>query len=90
MKHLQTLRKLRSGSPLWDTHLLPLTGYFGNIERQIQRHNVIENLSGYVEIISKFATIMLLGKDCPVHDWKDYADQVIKETWKLAFSVSEK
>ncbi|XP_069676001.1 uncharacterized protein [Periplaneta americana] len=88
----ENIKKIEIWFPIVGHSFIPPDRVFGNLERQFQSLSVIENSSGYIGIIEKFATIISLGKDCPVHDWKGYADQVMKKpgNWHFQFQKSKK
>lgn len=67
---------------------IPPDRLFGNLEQEFQKTDVIEKPEIYIDIMKKNMTIIHLGgEDCPIWDWKSYADGQIKElrNWLFKF-----
>ncbi|XP_046684389.1 uncharacterized protein LOC124370144 [Homalodisca vitripennis] len=75
--------------PVVGHSFIPPDRVFGVLERKFQDLSVINNPNEYTEIIEKHCTVVKLGTDCPVSDWKTLTDAVLKKTRTMAFSISK-
>lgn len=77
--------------------MFPVTGHsfippdrvFGNIEKKIKCCETIIDPDEYRTIISEHGTVINLGTDCVVADFKTAAETVFKSTNSLHFKISE-
>lgn len=69
---------------------IPPDRVFGNLERQFKTHSVIENPEKYVPIIKDFITVVHLGKDSEIRDWKQASQEILKKSagWHFQFQKS--
>ncbi|KAK9752185.1 hypothetical protein QE152_g4383 [Popillia japonica] len=81
----QAIKNFIEGFNCWDTHyalvghsFLPPYRVFGQIERKIKKCATIINPEMYVKIIKEYATVLRMGEDYPIFDWKMYV-KIIKE-----------
>lgn len=75
--------------PVTGHSFIPPDRVFGNIEKKIRSYENIVNPCGYKNIISEHGTIIELGNDCVVADFKTAAETVLKSTNSLHFKISE-
>lgn len=78
--------------PVVGHSFIPPDRVFGVLERKFQDLSVINNPDEYIEIISKHCTVVKLGTDCPVCDWKSATDTVLKApgNWHFQFQKAKK
>ncbi|KAK9747278.1 hypothetical protein QE152_g5422 [Popillia japonica] len=56
--------------PVVGHSFLPPDRVFGQIERKIKKCATIINPEMYLKIIKEYATVLRMGEDCPIFDWK--------------------
>ncbi|XP_046661862.1 uncharacterized protein LOC124355023 [Homalodisca vitripennis] len=78
--------------PVVGHSFIPPDRVFGVLERKFQDLSVINNPNEYTEIIEKHCTVVKLGTDCPVSDWKTLTDAVLKKPgqWHFQFRKAKK
>lgn len=78
--------------PIVGHSFIPPDRVFGNLERQLKAHTVIVNPEHYLETFKKFSTVVHLGTDCAVMDWKQASDDIMKKpnSWHFQFQKSKK
>lgn len=75
--------------PVTGHSYLPPDRVFGRIEKDIRKEEEILSPAEYKEIIEKHETVLELGKDWRVRDWKKYTSQRFKSAAALPFKISE-
>lgn len=75
--------------PVTGHSFIPPDRVFGNIEKKIRAFENIINPNQYKEILSEHGTIIELGSDCVVADFKQAAEAVLKSTSSLHFKITE-
>lgn len=78
--------------PIVGHSFIPPDRVFGNLERQFKKQTVIENPGKYLSFFETYCTVIRLGLDCPVLNWKLAYDDIIKITtqWHFQFQKSKK
>lgn len=73
--------------PVTGHSYMPADRVFGVIEKKLKKLDIIIHPDNIKEIIAETATLVELGKDCPVSNWRDSCKNVIKPTtsWPFAF-----
>lgn len=75
--------------PVTGHSFIPPDRVFGNIEKKIKIHENIVSPDEYKNIIAEHGTIIRLGTDCVVADFKAAAETVMKTTNSLHFKITE-
>lgn len=68
---------------------MPADRVFGNIEKEIKNNEVMVQPSQYIDIYNRYGQVIKLGDDCPVNDWKSYAEDVTKPPGLYHFKFSD-
>lgn len=78
--------------PIRGHSFMPPDRVFGHCEKQFKSMQQIENPEQYVEVISQFATVVKVGVDCCVRDWRSEAYRVFKSInlWHFKFAPTKK
>ena len=73
--------------PVVEHNFIPPDRVFENIEHKVCRVTDIESRKKYENIIKTFATVIHLGEECGVKDWKTIVSDVIKDpgSWHFQF-----
>lgn len=71
--------------PIVGHSFIPPDRVFAQIEKQIQKKEIIANPDEYYEIIKNFATVIQLRNDFQVFDWKAATAEVIKPVGRWHF-----
>ncbi|KAJ8949785.1 hypothetical protein NQ314_008112 [Rhamnusium bicolor] len=84
--------KLELVFPVTGHSFLPPDRVFGNIEAKIRKLEVIENPQVYLDLISESSTVIRMGTDCRIFDWKSSLQQVLKlpGQWHFQFKASKR
>lgn len=75
--------------PVTGHSFLPPDRVFGRIEKDIRKEEEILSPADYHKIIEKHETIVQLGKEWKVFDWKKYTVERFKTTAALPFKISQ-
>lgn len=73
--------------PMTGHSFLPPDRVFGNIEKDIRRHEVIASPEEYVKMIENFSTVKRLGEGVVNKNWKEAAEQNIKKPGSWHFGI---
>lgn len=73
--------------PIVGHSFLPPDRVFGNIEKVIRKCEVIANPLDYLNIIKTHSTVIMMGRDCEVSDWRQSSQNVYRPTgsWHFGF-----
>nr|CAH7738900.1 unnamed protein product [Callosobruchus chinensis] len=87
--HIQTLKVV---FPIVGHSCLHPDRVFGLTERKIKEHNVIIQLEEYEGTIGNYSTVLRLGEQWNISDWKNLANEVIKKPgqWHFRFNESKR
>lgn len=80
--HIKTMELI---FPIVGHSFIPPDRVFARIEKQIRKREIIANPEEYHEIIKDCATVITLGNDCKVFDWKKAAAGVFKPVGRWHF-----
>lgn len=74
--------------PVRGHSFIPPDRVFGHIERDIRKKEIILEPEEYMNIISQYATVLKVGEDVEIKNWKDETRKFIKlpGQWHFAFS----
>lgn len=88
----ETLKDIEIIFPVRGHSFMPPDRVFGHCEKKIKSMQQIENPQQYVDIISRFATVVNVGSECEVFDWRNEAYKVFKKTneWHFKFAPTKK
>lgn len=88
-EHVQNIEVI---FPVVGHSFLPADRVFGNIEKAIKKLEVITQPETYLELFSKIATIIHLGQNCSVFNWKQTISGVFKPTgtWHFSFKNTKR
>lgn len=75
--------------PVTGHSFIPPDRVFGNIEKKIRNYENIVNPEEYKKIIAEHGTVIALGRECVVADFKTAAETVFKSTSSLHFKITE-
>lgn len=83
----QHIKKVEIIFPVVGHSFLPADRVFGRIEKEFCKRDTILEPSGYSDIIKEYSSLISVGQECPVKDWKDAAKKVLKtvSTWHAPF-----
>lgn len=87
-----TLQHIEIIFPIRGHSFMPPDRVFGHCEKKFKSLQQIENPEQYVEIISSFSTVVNVGTDCEVKDWRKEAYKVFKpiNKWHFKFAPTKK
>lgn len=74
--------------PVVGHSFLPADRVFGRIEKEFRKRDTILEPNGYSNIIREYSSLISVGEECPVKDWKEAVKNIIKPvgTWHVPFS----
>lgn len=83
-----TVKTVELVFPVTGHYYLPADRVFGITEKRFRKMDTIISPNQYIDIISEGATIIKVGGDFPVYDFKSAAETIIKAPgqWKVNFS----
>lgn len=73
--------------PVTGHSFLPSDRVFGNIEKRVKRKTVIATPDEYEEIFSEFSTVLKVGEDFPIYDFKTVCEEYLKPLSVLHFKL---
>lgn len=78
--------------PIVGHSYIPPDRVFGTLEREFKQLSTISNPQTYLDIFKKFTTVVRLGEDCDVIDWKEQSDKLLQPStaWHFKFQKSKK
>lgn len=87
-----TIQRVEIIFPIRGHSFMPPDRVFGHCESKFKSLQQVENPEKYVEIISNFSTVVHVGIDCDVQDWREEAYKVFKpvNTWHFKFAPTKK
>lgn len=73
--------------PVTGHSFMPADRIFGVIEKKLKRLEVIVHPSEIKEIIAETSTLVELGRNCPILDWRASVKNILKQTtsWPMKF-----
>lgn len=88
----KNVNKIELVFPVVGHSFMPPDRVFGLIEKKVKARNRIVKPEEYRDIFSEHGTVILLGIDCNVYDWKAAAQNVLKTTslWHFQFKPSKR
>lgn len=75
--------------PIVGHSFLPPDRVFAQIEKLIKKTDVIPNPKSYIEFFKQRGTVLNLGTEIEVLDWKTASNEVLKSTSGMHFSIKE-
>ncbi|CAK1582017.1 unnamed protein product [Parnassius mnemosyne] len=83
----QHIKKMEIIFPVVGHSFLPADRVFGRIEKEFRKRDTILEPTGYTNIIKEYSSLISVGQEYPVKDWKDAAKKVLKPvgTWHVPF-----
>lgn len=75
--------------PVTGHSYLPPDRVFGRVEKDIRKEEEILSPEEYHDIIRKHETIVKMGEDWNVLDWKRYAEERFKSAASMPFKISD-
>lgn len=72
------IQEVRLTFPVVGHSFLPPDRVFGRIEKKVRRRNVIVDPAEYIELFEEEGTVIRLGSDFPVQNWKHGVSQINK------------
>lgn len=81
------IKEIQLVFPITGHSFLPPDRVFANIEKDIRKSEVIVSPEEYVSKIARFATVLRLGDDVVVQDWKTATTEFMKKPGSLHFSI---
>ncbi len=78
--------------PIPGHSFLPSDRVFGRIEKALKKIPVIADPQVYIDVFSQHGSVVKLGSDCPVKNWKVAAGEFMKPPgcWHFKFSLSKR
>lgn len=78
--------------PVAGHSFMPPDRVFAFFEKEIRKKDTIISPQEYREIYSNHATVLELGSDCPVYNWKESVSEVLKppNKWHFKFNASKR
>ncbi|GBP36325.1 hypothetical protein EVAR_22457_1 [Eumeta japonica] len=86
-KHVKCLEVI---FPVVGHSYIPPDRVFALIEKEVKKREIIANPQEYLEIISQFSSVIHLGTDCKVFDWKDAMTNIMKPVGALSSDMNPK
>lgn len=73
--------------PVVGHSFIPPDRVFAQTEKEARKREVLVEPDDYIKIIEKRSTVVRMGSDCPIFDWKKAMSSVIKDvgTWHFQF-----
>ncbi|CAG9792679.1 unnamed protein product [Diatraea saccharalis] len=83
----QNISSIELVFPVTGHSYMPADRQFGIIEKKIRKMDTIVHPDEITDVISETSTIIKLGSDCPVKDWRSSVKSVVKDTtsWPMKF-----
>lgn len=75
--------------PVVGHSLLPPDRVFAQIEKKIKKEEVIPNPQGYYNIFEEHGTVLKLGSEVIVQNWKEASTEILKGTNAMHFSIKQ-
>lgn len=84
---IHTHKKMEIIFPIVGHSFLPADRVFGRTAKEFRKRDTILEPCDYINIINENATLIEVGKECTVQDWKEAVKNVIKNTgqWHVPF-----
>lgn len=84
----QHIKKVEIIFPVVGHSFLPADRVFGRIEKEFRKRDTILEPSGYSKIIQEYSSLIVVGEDCTVKDWKEAVLKTLKPvgSWHVPFS----
>jgi hypothetical protein len=82
-----TLKNIKVIFPIVGHSFIPPDRVFGIIERDIKKHDTLLSDEDYISIFDKHATVVRLGEECKVYDWKKEVFNVVKKPANWHFKL---
>lgn len=78
--------------PVVGHSFLPPDRVFGQIEKRVKRCTTIIDPETYINIIKDYSTVLKMGEDYAVYDWKGKVQKVLKSpgSWHFHFQPSKR
>ena len=78
--------------PIVGHSFLPPDRVFAQIERKVKKCSTIIDPETYINIIKDYSTVLKMGEDYSVFDWKDEVQKVLKApaSWHFRFQPSKR
>ncbi|RVE49656.1 hypothetical protein evm_005713 [Chilo suppressalis] len=82
-----TIKKIEIVFPVTGHSYMPADRVFGVIEKKLKKLEVILHPSEIKDIITQTASLVELGTECPVKDWRQSIKNIVKQTtsWPMKF-----
>lgn len=82
-----TVSRIEVIFPIRGHSFIPPDRVFGNIEKEIRKREIILQPEEYLGIFSQFGTVLRVGNDVVVYDWKTELGNVMKPpgAWHFSF-----
>lgn len=86
------IKQLEMVFPVVGHSFLPLDRVFGQIEKKVKKCATIVDPETYIDIIKNYSTVLKMGKDYPIFDWKSEVAKVLKSpgSWHFQFQPSKR
>ncbi|CAB3232297.1 unnamed protein product [Arctia plantaginis] len=75
--------------PVVGHSFLPPDRVFAQIEKNIKKNEVITNPQDYYKIFNEHGTVLKLGSEIIVQDWKEASTEILKGTNAMHFSIKQ-
>jgi hypothetical protein len=82
-----TLKIIKVVYPIVGHSFIPPDRVFAQIEKDVKKHSTLLTDQDYIEIFNKHATVIRLGDNCPVLDWKNAVFEVLKKPANWHFKL---
>ena len=88
----QHVKRVEIIFPIVGHSFIPPDRVFAQIEKVIRKREIIANPDEYYDIIKEHATLISVGNDCKVFDWKTATAEVFKPVgrWHFQFKNSKR
>lgn len=88
----RSVKKIELIFPVSGHSYIPPDRVFGLIEKDIRKNEVIADPQEYIDIFSRYGTIVKVGHDFPVCDWKTAALEILKPPgqWHFKFKPAKR
>lgn len=83
----QNIKAIELVFPVTGHSFMPADRQFGIVEKKLRKMDVILHPDMIKDVLGETSTLVKLGDDCPIFNWRDAVKTVLKPTtsWNMAF-----
>lgn len=86
------IREIQLIFPVPGHSFIPPDRVFGRIEKELKKISTISSPEQYYKIFEKYGTVLKIGRDFNVYNWKAATGEIVRKpnNWHFQFSVSKR